>query len=94
MTFHPPGENEDAPDDVNPVELPPEPPAEVVEQQRRHLRRIMFGFVAVVLLLPIAGLGGALSWLLLPVVAIAAFALREAIRLRRSVTRHGAARVR
>lgn len=94
MTFHPPGEDEDALDDVNPVELPPEPPAEVVDQQRRHLRRIMFGFVAVVLLLPIAGLGGALSWLLLPVVVIAALALREAIRLRRSVTRHGAARVR
>ena len=91
MTFHPPSDD-DGLDDVNPLELPPEPSAEVAEQQRRHLRRIMLGFVTVVLLLPIAGLGGSWSWVLLPVIAVSALALREAIRLRRSVNRHGAAR--
>ncbi len=92
MTFRPPGDDEPGLDDVNPIELPPEPSAEVAEEQRRHLRRIMAGFVIVVLLLPFAGIGGAWSWLLLPVIAVAALALREAIRLRRSVSRHGAAR--
>lgn len=92
MTLRPPGDDEAVLEHVNPLELPPEPSAEVAEQQRRHLRRIMSGFVIVVLLLPIAGFGGAWSWLLLPIVAVAALALREAVRLRRSVSRHGAAR--
>ncbi|MCW2922428.1 MAG: hypothetical protein JWL76_2302 [Thermoleophilia bacterium] len=92
MNFHTPGEGDDLRADVNSVELPAEPPAEVAAQQRAHLRRIMIGFVVVVVLLPFAGLGGAWSWLLLPVLVFAGFALREAIRLRRSVSRHGAAR--
>lgn len=79
-------------DDINPLVLPPEPDEAVVAMQRRHLSRILIAFVVVVLLLPFAGLGGALGWLLVPVVAVAGFALREAIRLRRSVRRHGAAR--
>jgi hypothetical protein len=53
-------------------------------EQRRHLRRILVAFIAVVVLLPVVGLGGAFAWLLLPLVVIAAFALREGIRLRRS----------
>ncbi len=92
MNFHPPGEDDDLVDDVNPVALPPEPSPEVAAQQRAHLRRIMVGFVAVIVLLPLAGLGGGWSWLLLPVLAFAGLALRQAIRLRASVSRHGAAR--
>ncbi len=92
MTFRPPGEGDDLAHDLNPVELPAEPSPEVAAEQRRHLRRIMVGFVLVVLLLPFAGLGGAWSWLLLPILALSGLALREAIRLRRSVARHGAAR--
>ena len=34
MNFHPPGEGEDdLDDDINPVELPPEPPAKVAAEQ-------------------------------------------------------------
>ena len=98
MTFRPPDADDDLDGDddldadANPGELPAAPPADVAAQQRRHLHRIMVGFVLVVLLLPFAGLGGDWSVLLLPVLVIAALALREAVRLRRSVTRHGAAR--
>lgn len=92
MNFHPPGEDEALVDDVNPLELPAEPSPEVAAQQRAHLRRIMVAFVLVVVLLPFAGLGGALGWLVLPVLVLAGLALREAIRLRQSVSRHGAAR--
>jgi hypothetical protein len=56
-------------------------------EQRRHLRRILACFVAVVVLLPISGLGGAAAWLLVPMLVIAALGLREAIRLRRTITR-------
>lgn len=92
MNFRPPGAGEDLDGDVNPVELPEEPSDEVAAQQRRHLQRIMLAFVIVVLVLPLAGLSGAWSWLLVLVLAVAALALREAIQLRRSVVRHGAAR--
>lgn len=61
--------------------------------QRRHLRRILAAFVVVVVLLPLAGLGGALGWLLVPILLVAALALREGIRLRRSVRRYGHAGV-
>lgn len=58
--------------------------------QRAHLRRILVAFVLVVVLLPLAGLGGTLTWLLLlPMLAAAALGLREAILLRRSVQRYG-----
>jgi len=61
----------------------------VAAAQRQHLRRILAAFAVVVVLLPIAGFGGALGWLILPMLAAAAFALREAIGLRRSVNRSG-----
>lgn len=67
----------------------PAPHPLVVLDQRRHLSRILRAFVVVVVLLPLAGLGGGWSWLLLPLVVVAALALREAIRLRRSVRTHG-----
>lgn len=86
MNFTPPTPDEN----IDHLDPSPVPTPGVVAQQRAHLRRIMFGFVAVVLLLPFAGLGGYWSWLLLPVVVVAALALREAIRLRRSVNRYGA----
>lgn len=58
--------------------------------QRGHLRRILLAFLVVVVLLPVVGLGGTLAWLLLlPMLGVAAFGLREAIRLRRSVLRYG-----
>lgn len=79
-------------DDVNPAELPVEPDPVVAQAQRAHLRRILVCFVVVVLTLPLAGLGGPWSWLLLPILVVAALALREAVRLRRSVRTHGAAR--
>lgn len=63
----------------------------VALEQRRHLSRILRAFLVMVVLLPLAGLGGAWSWLLLPLVVVAALALREAVRLRRSVRTHGAA---
>ncbi len=72
----------------------PQPDVESAAQQRRHLRRILIAFFVVVVLLPIAGLGGALYWLLVPLVLVAAFALREGLRLRRLVRRDGAARAR
>lgn len=59
-------------------------------EQRRHLRRILIGFFSIVVLLPLAGLGGAWSWLLLVLLVIAALSLREAIALRRSVLRAAA----
>lgn len=69
----------------------PEPPAmhprPVTDEQRRHLRRILLCFLLVVVLLPLSGLGGALAWLLVPMLAVAAIGLREAVRLRRTVTR-------
>lgn len=84
MNFHLEGPDE--------PQLEFEPSAEVASAQRRHLRRIMVGFVVVVLLLPIASIGGALAWLFLPLLAAASLSLREAIQLRRSVRQHGAAR--
>lgn len=57
------------------------------DEQRRHLRRILACFLFVVVLLPIAGLGGRLWWLLVPMLVAAVLGLREAIRLRRTVTR-------
>jgi hypothetical protein len=92
MNFHPPGDGEDIDHDVNPVDLPDAPAPEVAAQQRAHLRRILVCFVAIVVLLPFAGIGGAWGWLLLPVLVLAGRALREAIRLRQSESRHGAAR--
>lgn len=92
MNFHPPGDGDDLRDDVNPVDLPPAPSAQVAAEQRAHLRRILAVFVLVVVVLPFAGLGGAWGWLLVPVLVLAGLALREAIQLRRSVSRHGAAR--
>lgn len=68
--------------------------SDVAIQQARHLRRIMLAFVVVVVLLPLAGIGGALGWLLVPLLLVAAFAVREAVRLRRSVRLHGAVRER
>ncbi len=94
MNFVPPSTDPDLPPDPTegrPV-VPPGPPAEIALEQRALLRQILVAFVVVVLLLPLAGLGGALSWLLVPILVVAAFALRSAIRLRRSVRTHGAAR--
>jgi hypothetical protein len=72
-----------------PSDLPPQ----LVElEQRRHLRRILRGFVAVVVLLPLAGLGGTWAYLLLPTIAAAVFATREAVLLRQSVRRYGVVR--
>lgn len=56
-------------------------------EQRRHLRRILSSFVFVVVALPFALLGGRWSLLLVPLVLAAAFALREALLLRRSLPR-------
>jgi hypothetical protein len=64
--------------------------ATVADTQRRHLRRIMWCFLIVVIALPIAGLGGTWTYLLLPLVAVSALALREGMALRQSVRRHGA----
>lgn len=58
-------------------------------EQRTHLRRILVCFAVVVVLLPLAGLGDTLGLLLLPMLAVAAYGLREAVRLRRSVRRYG-----
>lgn len=63
--------------------------AQVAAEQRGHLRRILASFIAVVLLLPLAGIGGSWAWLLIPILLVAAHALREALRLRRSVRDHG-----
>lgn len=71
----------------------PQVDVDVAKAQSAHLRRIMLAFFAVVVLLPLAGLGGALGWLLVPLLLVASFAVREAVRLRRSVRRHGAVRV-
>lgn len=73
---------------------PSEPSAEGSEldialEQRGHLRRILFAFLVVVVLLPFAALGGAWSLLLIPLLLVGAFGLREALALRRSVQRHG-----
>jgi hypothetical protein len=68
------------------------PPQLVALEQRRHLRRILRGFVALIVLLPFAGLGGAWAYLILPALAAAFFASREAMLLRRSVRRYGAVR--
>lgn len=81
----PDGEDEQA------AQAPPHPL--VALEQRQHLSRILRAFLVVVVLLPFAGLGGAWAWLLLPLVVVAALAFREAVRLRRSVRRHGNASV-
>ena len=84
---------DDVPDDpFSGPAVPDAPSTEVAAQQRRHLHRIMLGFVVVVVLLPIASVGGGLAVLFLPLLAAASLALREAIQLRASVRRHGAAR--
>lgn len=70
------------------------PPQLVELEQRRHLRRIMYGFLVLVILMPLAGLGGAWSLLILPALAAAGFATREAVLLRRSVRRYGVVRER
>jgi hypothetical protein len=70
---------------------PRQPPPHVAAAQQAHLRRILWAFFVLVLLLPLTMFDG-LAWLLLPLVAVAGLALREAIRLRRSVRLHGAAR--
>lgn len=64
----------------------------VAAQQNAHLRRILGAFFVVIVLLPLSLLGGAFSVLLLPLLAAAALALREAVQLRRSVRTHGARR--
>lgn len=53
-------------------------------QERRHLRRILVAFAIVVIVLPLVALGPATAaWLLVPLLLVAAAALREALRLRR-----------
>lgn len=74
--------------DVPPVEVDPD----VAAAQDAHLRRILGAFFAVIVLLPLSLLGGGFSVLLLPLLAIAAYAFREAVQLRRSVRTHGARR--
>ena len=64
---------------------------ELARVQRGHLRRILAAFAAIVVTLPIAALGGQLYWLLAPMLIVAALALREAMRLRRSI--HASGRV-
>ena len=74
-------------------ELPPtsEPPEEVVLEQRAHLRRILIAFVVIILVMPVAAIGG-FGWLILPLLLVAAHACREAVRLRRLVRTFGAPR--
>jgi hypothetical protein len=75
-------------------ERPPgsDDPLAALEQQR-YLRRILAGFAIVVVLLPIVGLGGTVgATALLPAVLVSLLATRDAVRLRRSVRRHGHAR--
>ena len=66
---------------------PPAHPRPVSAEQRGHLRRILLCFLAVVILLPLSGLGDAWAWLFIPMLLVAAIGLREAVRLRRTVTR-------
>ena len=66
--------------------------AAIAVEQRLRLRRILIAFVAIGVLLPIAGIGDAFAWLLVPMLVLAAWALREGILLRRSVNRHGVQR--
>ena len=73
-------------DDAQP-EPPIVNPRPVTAEQRRHLRRILACFLFVVILLPLSGLGDAWAWLLVPMLVVAAFGMREAVRLRRTVTR-------
>jgi hypothetical protein len=65
----------------------PANPRLVSLEQRRHLRRILLCFLAVVILLPLSALGDAWAWLFVPMLVLAAVGLREAVRLRRTVTR-------
>lgn len=51
---------------------------------QRHLRRILGCFVVLVVGVPVIGLGGAWSLLLVPLLGVAAVALREAVLLRRA----------
>lgn len=69
---------------INPP-VPQRPP--ITRRQRSLLRRILASFVVVVVLLPLTGLGGAWTWLLIPMLAAAAFGFVAAVRLRRSVRR-------
>lgn len=75
-------------------DLPPTDPerAALLATQRGHLRRILQCFVAVIVLLPLVGLGGAWSLLLVPLLALGWVGMLEALRLRRSVRLHGDAR--
>lgn len=70
---------------TDPIEAPPANPGEQTPEQRRHLRRILVAFVLVVVLLPLTFFGGAFWLLLLPLLAVAGFAAREAVLLRRTV---------
>ena len=56
-------------------------------EQRRHLRRILATFVVVVVALPFVALGGAWSWVLVALLLVAAVGVREAVLLRRTVSR-------
>jgi hypothetical protein len=60
-------------------------PGAPTPEQRAHLRRILVAFVVIVVLLPLANLGGAWALVLVPLLLVAAFALREGVRLRRSL---------
>ena len=65
---------------------PGEPgPVERTPAQQRHLRRILWSFLIVVVLIPPLGLGGTWSWLLVPLLLVAVFAAREAWQLRRTL---------
>jgi hypothetical protein len=65
----------------------------VALEQQRHLRRILGAFAVVVVLLPVVGFGGTIGAIVLvPAVVASLLAGREAVRLRRSVQRHGDAR--
>ncbi|MEO6867414.1 MAG: hypothetical protein ABI200_05285 [Gaiellales bacterium] len=70
-------------------ELDPLEAAEIAQQQSVHLRRILVRFLFVVVLLPFVGLGGMWSFALVPLLLVAALALREALALRQSVLRYG-----
>ncbi|MCB0880450.1 MAG: hypothetical protein KDC46_15885 [Thermoleophilia bacterium] len=83
--------DDDRPDSAEAGDLPPQL---VALDQQRHLRRILRAFFAVIVLLPIAGIGGAWAIALVPALMIAVFAVREAVQLRRSVRRYGAVRER